>query len=58
MSKKKVDKRKTSPLIKNPQFLSNQADILGTRSSHMVNIFTEFHEDWTTIVDFLSMAKF
>ena len=49
-------KAKTWQLIKNPQFWSNQADILTTKGT--MNIFTKFHKNWTTIVDFLLIAKF
>ena len=30
----------------------------GTPCTQEMNIFTEFHKDWTTIVDFLLIAKF
>ena len=55
---KKVDWPKTVLLIKNPQFWSNQAEIPATYSTLEMNIFTKFHKDWTTIVDFLLIAKF
>ena len=58
MGKKKVDKTKTWLLIKNPQFCSNQANILATNSAHEMIILTKFHKDRTKIVDFLLIAKF
>ena len=58
MGKKKVDKPKNWPLIKNPQFCSNQATILATKSAHKMIILTKFHKDRTKIVDFLLIAKF
>ena len=47
-----------SPLGKNPQFLSNQADIQGTLPSHELIILSKFHNDWQEIVDFLATVKF
>ena len=44
--------------MKNPQFLSNQADIQATLPTHELIILTKFHDDWQEIVDFLVMAKF
>ena len=58
MGKKKVHKPKTWLLIKNPQFCSNQANILATKSAHEMIILTKFHKDRTKIVDFLLIAKF
>ena len=37
--------RNISILMKNPQFLPNQADILAILSSHELIIFTEFHNN-------------
>ena len=45
-------------LVKNQQFLSNQADIRATLLIHELIILTKFHNDWQEIVDFLVMAKF
>ena len=58
MNKKKVYKPKIWLLIKNPQFCSNQANILATNSAHEMIILTKFHKDRTKIVDFLLIAKF
>ena len=55
---KKLDWLKNWPLVKNPQFLSNQADIQATLPTHELIILTKFHDDWQEIVDFLVMAKF
>ena len=37
---------------KNPQFLSNPANILAIFPIHELIIFTQFHNDWMKIVDF------
>ena len=58
MDEKKVDKPKTWLLVKNPQFKSDQADILATKPTHEMIIFTKFRKDRTKIVDFLLLAKF
>ena len=44
--------------IKNPQFLSNQADIPATSPTHELVTLTKFHKDWQENVDFLLKAKF
>ena len=55
---KKLDWLKIWLLVKNPQFLSNQADIPATSPTHELVILTKFHKDWQEIVDFLVVAKF
>ena len=55
---KKIDWLKILPLVKDPQFLSNQADIQAIFSIHELVILTKFHKDWQEIVDFLVIAKF
>ena len=55
---KKLDWLKISPLVKNQQFLSNQADIQAILPTHELVISTKFHKDWHKIVDFLVIAKF
>ena len=55
---KKEHKLKTSPLIKNPQFSSNLADIQAKLPTHEVVILTKFHKDCKKIVDFLLTQKF
>ena len=55
---KKLDWLKISPLVKNPQFFSNQADIQAILPTHELVILTKFHKDWPKIVDFLVIAKF
>ena len=55
---KKLDWLKNWPLVKNSQFLSNQADIQATLPTHELIILTKFHNDWQEIVDFLAVAKF
>ena len=45
-------------LVKNSQFLSNQADIQATLPTHELIILTKFHNDWQEIVDFLVIARF
>ena len=55
---KNLDLLKNRPLVKNPQFLPNQADIQSILPSHEVVILTKFHNDWQEIVDFLAIAKF
>ena len=52
MSKRKVEWAKNCPLIKTPQFRSNQANILATKSTHEMIIFSKFHKDGTKIEDF------
>ena len=55
---KKGHKLKTSPLVKNPQFSSNLADIQAKLSTHKVVILTKFHKDCERNVDFLLTKKF
>ena len=55
---KRLDWLKIWLLVKNPQFLSNQADISATSPTHKLVILIKFHKDWQEIVDFLVMAKF
>ena len=57
-AKKKLDWLKISPLVKNPQFLSNQADIQAIVPTHGLVIVTKFHKDWQKINNFLVVAKF
>ena len=40
-------------LMKNAQFLPNQAYILPSEFIHWTDILTKFHNDWTKIVDFI-----
>ena len=58
MCKKKVYKLKTWLSVKSSQFLSDQADILGTKPAHEINIFKKFPKDWRKIVDFLLISNF
>ena len=55
---KKGHKLKTSPLVKNPQFSSNLADIQAKLPTHEVIILTKFHKECKKIVDFLLRQKF
>ena len=55
---KKLDWLKIWPLVKNPQFLSNEAEILAILLTHELIILTKFHTDWKEIMDFLLKAKF
>ena len=55
---KKLDWLRVSPLVKNPQFLSNQADIQAIVPTHELVILTKFGKDWQRIDDFLVIAKF
>ena len=55
---KKLDWLKNWLLVKNPQFLSNQADIPATSPTHELVILTKFHKDWQENVDLLLIAKF
>ena len=48
---KKLDWLKSCPLVKNPLFLSNRADILATLATHELLIFTKFHKDKTKNMD-------
>ena len=45
-------------LVKNPQFQTNQADILGKLHTHELIILTNFHNDSAKIVDFSSISYF
>ena len=54
---KKLDWLKNWLLVKNPQFLSNQADIQATLPTHELIILSKFHKDWKGILDFLVIAK-
>ena len=55
---KKLDWLKILMLVKNPQFLSYQADILIILPTPKLIILTKFHKDWQEIVDFLVIVKF
>ena len=55
---KKGHKRKTSPLIKNPQFSFNLVDIQAILPTHKVVVLTKFHKDCKKIVAFLLTQKF
>ena len=44
--------------VKSPQFLSDQGDILETRATHEMIIYTKFHKDRRTFLDFLQKSKF
>ena len=55
---KKLDWLKNWLLVKNPQFLSNQADIQANLPTHELIILSKFHKIWKEIVDFLVIAKF
>ena len=50
---KRGHKLKTSPLIKDPQFSSNLADIQAKLPTHVLVILTKFHKDCKKIIDFL-----
>ena len=50
---KKVHQPKIWLLIKNSQFLSNQAEIQAILPTHEFVILAKFHKDWQKIVDFL-----
>ena len=56
--KKKQDKFKNWPLIKNSQVLVNPFETWWKWLAHEIIIFTKFHKDWTKIVDLLLMANF
>ena len=55
---KKLDWLKNWPLVKNLQFLSNQADIKATLPTHELIILTKFYKDWQENVDLLAAPKF
>ena len=40
-------------IIKNSQFLPNQADIQAILPTHELIIFIKFHHDWVKVVNFL-----
>ena len=56
--RKELDWLKIWLLVKNPQFISNQADLQVTLPTHELKIVSKFHKDWKEIVDFLVTAKF
>ena len=53
---KKLDWPKISPLVKNLQFLSNQADIQAILPIHELVILAKFHKDKQKNVDFSVIA--
>ena len=55
-SRKTSAQKNMIPLMKNPQFLPNQADILSSEFIHWRDILTKFHNNWTKIVYFLVIA--
>ena len=55
-SKKMSTQKNNMSLMKHPQFLPNQADILPSEFIHWTKILTKFHDNWTKIVDFLVIA--
>ena len=55
---KKIDWLRNWPLVKNPQFLSNQAEIHATSPTHELVILTKFHKDWQENMDFIGITKF
>ena len=55
---KKVDWPKIRLIIKNPQFLHNQADIQAILPTHELVIFTKFHNNWIEIEDFFNSLIF
>ena len=55
---KKLDWLNISPIIKNLQFLSDQAEIQAILPTHELFILTKFQKDWQNIVDFLVIVKF
>ena len=58
MGHKKWDWLENLLLVKNPQFLSNQADILPKSPIHEPVILTKWHNDWVKIVDFFKETIF
>ena len=54
---KKGHKLKTSPLVKNPQFSSNLADIQAKLPTNEVIILTKFHKECKKIADILLRQK-
>ena len=55
---RKLDWHNIWLLVKNPQFLSNQADIPATSPPRELVILTKFHKDWQENVEFLLIARF
>ena len=55
---KKLDWLKIWLLVKNTQFLPNQADIQVTLTTHEPVNLTKFHKDWQKIVNVLGIANF
>ena len=51
---KKLDWLKIWLLVKNPQFLSNQADIQGMLFTYELVILTKFYEDWQKMNKFFN----
>ena len=45
-------------VVKNLQFLSNQADIQATLPTHELIILTKFHKDWQENMDFIAVTNF
>ena len=43
--------------VKNPQFWSDEADILASKPTHKIIVFTKFHKDRIKIVDLLLIAN-
>ena len=54
---KKLNWLKNCLLVKNPQFLSNEANIQATLPTHELIILSKFRRDWKEIVDFLVTVK-
>ena len=54
----KLDWLKNWSVVKNPQFLSNQANIQAALSTNKLVILTKFHKDWQEILNLLVVAKF
>ena len=55
---KKVDWSRNMLVLKNPQFLSNQADNQAILPTQELTIFAKFHSNLIKIVDFLLIAYF
>ena len=55
---KKGHKLKNSPLVKNPQFSSNLADIQAKLPTHEAIILTKFHKEWKKCWFFYLNKKF
>ena len=56
--KKKLCWPKNIPTMKNPQFYSNSTENLVILSTHGLIILTKFDDNWTKIVNSLSLAYF